>query len=653
MAIKNIGKRYRVQGFAVILIVLLVYNCNCLYTEYVEGKDENVYSYENDILSEKNPQKIEGQRIYDARDNVYLDKSEAILGLDIAQYTDDEEKISQKLYPDYITAMKEIAAMDGYFIPSVEMINGKLKQFNDRWYAGIEEALQTQIIETWTGKQLFLKQLYGELGRLGFTEAQVFIGAAIKLGDPSFEISGDTSNDVDALINDFLDNEFLSKPVGFYTWNDTLRSIFKQDRFLQLIFDVTIPSEQKIVYQIARALKEDSPLRDSYETIIKVSQVMTNPHYVPSTLVLLSYTTLNEDIFSRFISDHGKYIAIIPSSASKETKLFETLTEEELTKNLMEIFIDRIRSGEIDLTPTENSGFYDYQTYALEPFLLPEKAEENNRVFLTAKYKERLVNAFKTIMTKNRETHIKTLEIGGIASVEEPPAGIPLLRFEPQITHLLRLIDAYQFLKMELTNTLGVTFLESTYSIDSQGEKSSISILRELENTINLLSGLVVLSCEDLGHETDLKEHGISKDPAELKNIALEWLDNIETDPDLAQDTRVVVPVCIGLLGFCPNDYSWFNTYTDETVTKFYWATIGVRPVKLKVWYVKEPKVYKIYDSQEREISYEWEEGEYWILVDEFIEFESKKGPWTRDEFRFMIGEETNREKILHKLFKK
>jgi len=105
MATKNIGKRYRVQGFAVILIVLLVYNCNCLYTEYVEGKDENVYSYEDDILSEKNPQKIEGQRIYDARDNVYLDKSEAILGLDIAQYTDDEEKISQKLYPDYITAM--------------------------------------------------------------------------------------------------------------------------------------------------------------------------------------------------------------------------------------------------------------------------------------------------------------------------------------------------------------------------------------------------------------------------------------------------------------------------------------------------------------------------------------------------------------------
>jgi hypothetical protein len=635
-------------------MTLLVCNCNCLYTDYVEAEDTREYTYEDDILSEKHPQKINGQRIYDARDDIYLDKSEAVLGLDIGQYLDDEKNISQILYPDYITAMKEIGAIDGYFIPSVEMINGKLKQFNDRWYAGIEELLQTQIIATWTGKQHFLNLLYDHLEKSGFTEAQRIIGAAITLGDPSFEASPELSHDVGELVEDFLENEFLSKPIGFYTWSDTLISIFKQDRFLQLIFNTNNPSEQKILYQIGRSLKELPELQESYKIITQIPQVITNPQYVPSVLALLPYISPNKDSFSedisRFLTEtHINSIALIPSSASKETKLFETLTQEEMTKSLMELFIDGIRSGQIDLTPTDDSGFYDYQTYALEPFLLPERAEENERVFLTAKYKERLVSAFKTIMTKNRETHVKTLQTGGIGSVEEPPAGIPLLHLEPQITHLLRLIDAYQFLKAELTSTLGSSFLESAYCINSHGEKSSENILTELDSIMDLLGGLVLLSCEDLGHETDLTEHGIDKNADELKRTAVVWLNHLETDPDLACDTRVVVPICIDMIG-SPNEYGSFNAYDDETTVKFYWATIGVRPIKLKVWYVKEPRVYKDSTTGEREISYEWEEGEYWILTEEFIELESVNGPWTREEFRAILGDETDREKILRVL---
>jgi len=43
---------------------------------------------------------------------------------------------------------------------------------------------------------------------------------------------------------------------------------------------------------------------------------------------------------------------------------------------LMKELVRRIKSGEVDLQPKEGSGWYDYQVYALETLLMPEKGEE-------------------------------------------------------------------------------------------------------------------------------------------------------------------------------------------------------------------------------------------------------------------------------------
>jgi len=253
-------------------------------------------------------------------------------------------------------------------------------------------------------------------------------------------------------------------------------------------------------------------------------------------------------------------------------------------------------------------------------------------LFLTGKYKERLVNAFKTIMTKNRETHVKQLSMAcGMSAFVEPP--VPTLHLEPQITHLLRLIDAYQFLKTELTDMLGTEFLENISRIKSDGTMSSMNVLSEMDYLINMLTGLVEISCDDLGHTVNYIEYGITVNLTEARDIASDWLNNISKDADLMEDTRVVVPVGINI-ATDPSTYGSFNI-NDENYEKNYWATIGVRPVKLKVWYAKEPKAYT---TSGNEIDITWEEGEYWVLVDEFIEFKSKKGPWTREEFREMIN---------------
>ena len=77
----------------------------------------------------------------------------------------------------------------------------------------------------------------------------------------------------------------------------------------------------------------------------------------------------------------------------------------------MKELVQAIRSGKVDLTPRENSGWYDHQVYALETMLLPEVGEEHNKLLLTKPYKKRMLEAFAALITKRRETHVRQLDM--------------------------------------------------------------------------------------------------------------------------------------------------------------------------------------------------------------------------------------------------
>ena len=72
---------------------------------------------------------------------------------------------------------------------------------------------------------------------------------------------------------------------------------------------------------------------------------------------------------------------------------------------MMAVLIRRIRDGTVKLAPGKNDGWYQYQVYALETMLLPEKGQEDGKLLLTAEYKKRLIEAFKALVAKRRETH--------------------------------------------------------------------------------------------------------------------------------------------------------------------------------------------------------------------------------------------------------
>ena len=100
---------------------------------------------------------------------------------------------------------------------------------------------------------------------------------------------------------------------------------------------------------------------------------------------------------------------MFPPSSTRETELFERLFPNGLppNANLMRELVTAIRSGKVDLKPRADGGWYDYQVYALETLLLPEKGTEANKLLLTKAYKKRMLEAFKALITKRRETHAR------------------------------------------------------------------------------------------------------------------------------------------------------------------------------------------------------------------------------------------------------
>src|SRR5262245_3323939 len=163
----------------------------------------------------------------------------------------------------------------------------------------------------------------------------------------------------------------------------------------------------------------------------------------------------------------------------------------------MRELVRRIRSGKVDLKPKADSGWYDYQVYALETFLLPEKGEERDRLLLTKNYKKRMLEAFKSLITKRRETHLRQLDHAASESAPRRPAIVqPRLRLEPCPTFYLRTARAYAFLANFLEASLGADTLRQIHGLTKDGERKA-NLFDELHEMRNLFYGLYLVSADD------------------------------------------------------------------------------------------------------------------------------------------------------------
>ncbi len=365
-------------------------------------------------------------------------------------------------------------------------------------------------------------------------------------------------------------------------------------------------------------LKTDEKLLADYRQAVGFYERLTNPRTCLSLADLVDGQVREVRGFDTACEEKQvchPSVAFFPPSRSREAVLFERLFPQGMPKqaDLMKEFVRRIRSGEVDLTPTPNSGWYDHQVFALESLLLPDRGEERNKLLLSKSYQRRMLEAFEALVTKRRETHVGHLAAAGTAMPKAEVVVRPRLRVEPAPTYYLRTARAYQFLADFLDASLGRGLVAEMHALREDGPRNK-DLWAELYRMRDLFYGLYLVSAEDIGMrpgpfatEGTVDEVATGR-PAEgaCYDLALEWLNDIDHDTDLAVDTRVAVPV-----------------YVDRRrrATRL-WVTLGVRLTRLQASYEVPPKMRAADGTDEWSIPSSLLFSDYVIPVDEFAEVE-------------------------------
>jgi hypothetical protein len=603
----------------------------------------------DDRLADKNPEfdpaLVDSRLFGDAPNNMWeVNASAAVVGLDVPDIRDADEGFLLELYPSYAAAAKALEGRGRTLLPSVNMLDGKAKQFDDGLYAELDSAMTFGKMRAFHDTSTMLKEILGKLDPAGDAYAWVWGGLEVGIEDFLKTVHTRRPDGAQRFIDEFERNEVESKPIGFYTWSDELRRTFRFLRYFQKGW----PARQGVPDEIAAVLAANPDIVKQYETLLDFYARLTNPFDALSFKHIADPSNVGKDL-ARLWKEaglppkpDGPTVHLLPYSTSREVVLFNRLFGASGLPegaDLMMEFVKAIRDGRVDLAPKDNSGWYDYQVYALETFLLPERGEESGKLLLTKKYKERMLQAFKALITKRRETHVRHLGRGA-ARCAPPPSGAlkPRLRVEPNPTFFIRTARAYAFLQ---------TYLEATIPEDvmkrltgrKEGGSRSMPLADELEWIKRFFYGLHLLSCEDIGMRPALLEREL-QDPDVCMKAASDWLSKWPDDPDFAIDTRVSVPI-----------------FVDEINGKTQlWCTLGVRGAKLKAWYAKPPKWRP---KAEHDDEPEWQEMKSWnvrpagfvILVDEFAEV-TLKGlrVLSREELRNACDAEGTKEKIVRAL---
>jgi hypothetical protein len=572
---------------------------------------------------------------------------------EVEEVYDEGEAKKPKLFSNFVDAA---GACDYSVLPSLELCGIRGKFFDDGMYAAVELELENGTANLEGGKDAFLLRLAEVLnGKYKaslkpadspYRSALVYVVTSLVLGSRDGTVPDKLNlnpiilEEARAEADKFVRGDPLrSKPIGFYTWRPELSRIFTRDRWLQRKFDSGDDGEFKIALALADAVASDAALREQHGYLVETYSRLTNPlagetvgdyvSAVPDPAKALvdpaAFKAAKEKL-----AGEGRTFALFPASRSKEVDLCNKLEGFPLLEgNLMDILIDEIQAGRLTLKPDRSSGWYEYQQYALEALLTPDKLPEGKKLIMDKRYRERLEDAFRSMLTQARETHVKSLDIAEAGAEPEIEIDVrPALNAEPIPAYYLRVARGYGFLRSVLDNAIGERIAE-TYGLRENG--TAVDALdAELAAIQDLYYGFYLETCANIGLIPDL-EAGEVEDPVAAARAAERWLGGWRDDPLMSQDIRVIVP--IGPTGDGRLDC---------------WAVLGVRPINIVVSYEEKPAVST---DAPVELMVNYLSRDYSVLVPVFAEvILPTEEPLTRDEFRDVCDRYDNKEEIIEAL---
>jgi hypothetical protein len=268
--------------------------------------------------------------------------------------------------------------------------------------------------------------------------------------------------------------------------------------------------------------------------------------------------------------------ALFPASRSHEQELLERLYGDRPIPGGFDLageLIRRVRRGEVRLEPSPGSGWYDHQTWSLEPLVVPDRTPEARHLVLTRHYRKHQEQLFRAALALARETHVKQLAAayGGFGGPMRPTIFIrPGLTVEPLPSLYLRRAAGYRFVWSALEEAFGASALTGMRRLTPEGPRDE-SLVDELQGLETLFTGARFTACRELG----LEEGPGEDDPGSAVARFAAWSRGSDGDPDLARDARMMVPVF----------------YDEQRRKTKVWAFLGWREVSMQVSYEKEPRV--------------------------------------------------------------
>jgi hypothetical protein len=528
---------------------------------------------------------------------VRLDLSTQILGLDIKEdrgWGEKRGEVEADLYP----TLSDIPHATDFVSASV--LAAKAKQFDDGLYAAVELLCQRGTKGFVSKREILrrvsktLRDLEGEVGLEveSLTYCRGLIHAAASIGGQPLKETPAVEKLSEKIRSDFICKEELrSKPISFYTWTEELSQIFQQDRLLQK--ELT----PAIARMMARGFSEGKGTLKPYRTYLSMVEKLTNP-FPPEHCDLAESAKIGR-VKCKF--------SFFPPSRAPETELIKRLYGDRPIPqgfSLIDAMIPKVQAGEIDLTPGADSGWYDHQVYALEPFLLPESMPEAEKLRYGKRYKQELVDLFKATLALTRETHIKQLEIPLAGAAAPGPALwiYPKLALEPTATYYLRRARAYRFVRELLKSTFGEDALSKAHRQTASIEAVK-PLYQELLDMEALFYGVYLIVAEQIGMEgAPNLSVGSGRGNKADKTLASKWLSSCVDDSDVGTDNRMMVPVFYDIqrkktkvwvvMGYSVKPLSiWFEQMPEATVT-----TAQGEPAKadLKFRGIERPLIYPV-----------------------------------------------------------
>jgi len=334
-----------------------------------------------------------------------------------------------------------------------------------------------------------------------------------------------------ALAEEFLADPLRSRPLGFYTWSPQLGRLFRRDRLLQS------PLPENAAAALARTLARDGALSAGYRAVLALAERLTNPLAAPDLREMAAAIERGETPVVPLA------VTLFPPSRSHETDLVRALYGERSIPDgfdLAKEMIQRIRAGTLDLTPTPASGWYDHQTYALEPLVAPDRMPEAARLWLSPSYRRELEALFKALLALGRETHVKQLELAVVGAAPMPPVLriAPDLRTEPLASYYLRRARSHLFVRDMLTDTFGREGWAAEPRLTAGGP-INVPLAEELQMILDLFYGAYLWTCRDIGLSPE-RDPRLGP-PARALAVFVAWSSvQVELDP---QVTSLVYPV--------------------------------------------------------------------------------------------------------------